>query len=96
MSFSCAFVQRYPSPIWSYTHLIFWLHNFLFSILITCVLIYCSFKGDFCTEKIIKKHNENGQVLNKPQMRLLLKISRGTFYQIQTDIYRIEKLLTKS
>ena len=28
-----------------------------------------------------------GQVLNKPQMRLLLKISGGSFYQIQTDIY---------
>ena len=43
-----------------------------------------------CTEKIIKKtktKNKNGQVLNKPQMRLLLQISGGTFYQIQTDIY---------
>ena len=28
-----------------------------------------------------------GQVLNKPQMRLLLKISGGSFYKIQTDIY---------
>ena len=32
------------------------------------------------------KKKKNGQVLNKPQMRLLLKISGGTFYQIQTDI----------
>ena len=39
----------------------------------------------FCTENIIKK---NGQVLNKPQTRLLLKKNpRGTFLQIQTDIY---------
>ena len=30
MSFSCAFVQRYPSPIWSYTRLVFWLHSSLF------------------------------------------------------------------
>ena len=36
----------------------------------------------FCTENIIKK---NGQVLNKPQTRLLLKKNpRGTFLQIQT------------
>ena len=34
-----------------------------------------------------KKEKKNGQVLNNPQMRLLLKISGGTFYQIQTDIY---------
>ena len=33
------------------------------------------------------KKNKNGQVMNKPQMRLLLKISGGTFYQIQTDTY---------
>ena len=50
-------------------------------------MIYCSFYGDICTEKIIKKKKKNGQVLNKPQMRLLLNISGGTFYQIQTDIY---------
>ena len=54
------------------------------SILNTCFLIYCSFEGGFCTEKIIKKMD--GQVLNKPHMRLLLKISGGAFYQIQTDI----------
>ena len=30
MSFSCAFVQRYPSPIWSNARLNFWLHNSLF------------------------------------------------------------------
>ena len=29
------------------------------------------------------------QVLNKPQMRLLLKISGGTIYQTQTDIYTL-------
>ena len=29
---------------------------------------------------------KDGQVLNKPQMRLLLKISGGAFYQIETDI----------
>ena len=38
------------------------------SILNTCFLIYCSFYGDFCTEKIILKKHKNGQVLNKPQM----------------------------
>ena len=27
------------------------------------------------------------QVLNKPQMRLLLKNPGGTFFQIQTDLY---------
>ena len=32
-------------------------------------------------------NNKNGQVLNKPQMRLLLKISGGTFYQIQTNVH---------
>ena len=42
--------------------------------------------GDFCTENIILK-KRNGQVLNKPQMRLLLKIPGGTFLQIQTDIH---------
>ena len=43
---------------------------------------------DFCTEKIIKeKKNKNGQVLNKCQMRLLLKIPGGAFLQIQTYIY---------
>ena len=56
------------------------------SILNTCCLIYCSLLGDFCAENIIKK-KRNGQVLNKPQMRLLLKIPGGTFLQIQTDIH---------
>ena len=57
------------------------------SILNTCFLIYGSFEGDFCTEKIIffLKKKQNSQVLNKPQMRLLLKISGGTFYQIQAE-----------
>ena len=35
--------------------------------------------------KTNKQKHKNGQVLNKPQVRLLLKISGGTFYQIQTD-----------
>ena len=34
----------------------------------------------------LKKKKKNGQELNKPQMGLLLKISGGTIYQIQTDI----------
>ena len=37
------------------------------------------------TVNIIKKIN--GQVLNKPQMRLLLTIPGGTILQIQTDIH---------
>ena len=36
----------------------------------------------FCTKNIRK----NVQVLNKPQMRLLLKNPGGSFLQIQTDI----------
>ena len=49
--------------------------------------IYCSLFGDFCTENIIKneKRKKNYQVLNKPQMRLLLEIPGGTFLQIQTE-----------
>ena len=44
--------------------------------------------NNFCTENISKKKkNKNGQVLHKPQMRLLLETSGGTFYQIQTEIY---------
>ena len=43
------------------------------SILNTFFFIYCSLLGDFCTENIIEK-KKNYQVLNKPQMRLLLKI----------------------
>ena len=46
-----------------------------------------AFKGIFVLKRSFKKKKKNGQVLNKPQMRLLLKISGGTFYQIQTDIY---------
>ena len=41
--------------------------------------IFCSFLGNFGTENIIKE-KKNGQVLNKPQMRLLLKIPGGIFY----------------
>ena len=34
-----------------------------------------------------KKKKRNGHVLNKPQMRLLLKTPRGTFHQIETKTY---------
>ena len=40
--------------------------------------------GVFCTENITKK---DGQLLNKPRIRLLLKNPGGTFLQIQADIY---------
>ena len=43
------------------------------SIINTCFMTYCSLLGDLCTENIIKE--KNGQVLSKPQMRLLLKKS---------------------
>ena len=46
--------------------------------------VNCSLLGVFCTEIIIRK--KNGQVLNKPQMRQLLKKPGGTFLQIQKDI----------
>ena len=49
-------------------------------------LVYCSLLGVFSTENIREK---NGQVLNKPQMRTLLKNSGGTFLQIQTDTYTV-------
>ena len=45
-----------------------------------------AFKGIFLLKRSLKK-KKDGQVLNKPQMRLLLKISVSTFYQIQTDVY---------
>ena len=35
-----------------------------------CLFVYCSLLGIFCNENIISK--KNGQVLNKPQIRLLL------------------------
>ena len=35
-----------------------------------CLFVYCSLLGIFCNENIISKRN--GQVLNKPQIRLLL------------------------
>ena len=38
------------------------------SIINTCLFGYCSLLGIFCTENIISK--KNGQVLNKPQIRL--------------------------
>ena len=45
--------------------------------------IYGSLLGDFCTENAIKKREKNGQVLNNPQMRLLLKKSYRDLLQIQ-------------
>ena len=45
--------------------------------------VYCSLPGFFCTSNIITK---NGQVLNKPQMRLAKKSWRYLL-QIQTDIH---------
>ena len=38
----------------------------------------------FCTEKVRKR---NGQVVSKPQVRLLLINPGGTFLQIYKDIY---------
>ena len=56
------------------------------SILNTCFFLFnAACKGIFVLKRSLKKWN--GQVLNKPQMRLLLKSSRGTFYQIQSDVY---------
>ena len=45
--------------------------------------LFCSLLGVFCTETTKK----DGQLLNKPRTRLLLKNPGGTFLQIQTDIY---------
>ena len=56
------------------------------SILNTSFWIYSSFKGILVLKRSLKKEKKNGQVLNKPQKRLLLKISGGTFYQIQKAI----------
>ena len=57
------------------------------SILNTCFFDLLQLLRGFLYEKIIKKkqknktkQNKNGKVLNKPQMRLLLKISGGTRY----------------
>ena len=55
------------------------------SILNTCFFISSAFKGIFVLKRSLKKkqnQKKNGQVLNKPQMRLLLKISECTFYEI--------------
>ena len=41
------------------------------SIINTCLFVYCSLLGIFCTENIISKKT-NGQVVNTPQIRLLL------------------------
>ena len=43
-------------------------------------LVYCSFLELFCTE------TKDGQLLNKPQTRQLLKNPGGAFLQIQTDV----------
>ena len=55
------------------------------SITNTCFLSTAACLEFYCTENIIRK--KNGQLLNKPQMRLLLKNPGGTFLQIQTDVY---------
>ena len=47
----------------------------------------------FCIENIRKT---NGQVLNKPQIRLLLRNPGGTFLQIQTDMSSDQSLVQKS
>ena len=39
-----------------------------------------------CVLKTERQRKSGQKVLNKPQMRLLLKIPGGTFLQIQTDI----------
>ena len=56
---------------------------FFFFVLFFIFFIYGSLLGDFCTENAIKKREKNGQVLNNPQMRLLLKKSYRDLLQIQ-------------
>ena len=64
------------------------------SIINTCFLIYCSLLGDLCTETIIKE--KDGQVLNKRQMRLLLKKSlRYLFANPERYIYLAELMKTE-
>ena len=55
---------------------------FIFYFLFFYFFIYGSLLGDFCTENAIKKREKNGQVLNNPQMRLLLKKSYRDLLQI--------------
>ena len=40
--------------------------------------VYYNLLGVFCTVNFVRR--KNGQVVNKPQMRLLLKNSGGTFF----------------
>ena len=55
------------------------------SIINPLFLVYCSLLGFFFLLKTSKKiKKRNGQVLNKLQMRLLLKNPGGTLLQIQT------------
>ena len=46
--------------------------------------------------KTNQKKHKNGQVLNKPQKRLLLKVSGVTFYQIQTENSVLSQRLSKT
>ena len=55
------------------------------SIINTFLCLLQLVKG-FCIENFVRKIN--GPVLNKSQMRLLLKNPGGTFLQIQTDFSR--------
>ena len=50
-----------------------------FFLFVCLISVYCSLLGFYSIENIRKT---NGQILNKPQMRLLLKIPGGTFLQI--------------
>ena len=55
------------------------------SIINPLFLVYCSLLGFFFFTKNIEENKKrNGQVLNKLQMRLLLKNPGGTLLQIQT------------
>ena len=53
-------------------------------IISTWFYFYCSLFEDLCTQIVITKKNSK---VNKPQMRMLWKIPRGTFQQIQTNKY---------
>ena len=46
-------------------------------------LVYCSLLKLF----VLKHEKKDGQLLNKPQMRQLLKNPGGTFLQIQRDFH---------
>ena len=59
-----------------------------------CFWSTAAFKGIFVLKILFKKNNnKNGQVLNKPQIRLLLKFSGGTFYQIQTENSTLSQII---